>query len=119
MDSRIPHITTIAIAAFIPWLIRLAVLGASSFLSRPVFLLVYYLIVILVFAVSFSLYYLSHPGRDPFAIMGTAILCLLIYEVIYFRFFFAGSYWFLTYLDWFLPMFLIASTIYGLGKFFK
>lgn len=119
MDPRATQWITVSITAFIPWLISLAALGASSMLPRPLFVIIHYTLVILLFGVAFAWYYAGHKGEDPFSVMGIAILSLLVYEVVYFIFIYEGTLWFLTWVDWIVPLFLIASTIYWVGKIVK
>lgn len=87
-------------------------------LARPLFILIHYLLIVLLFGVAFSFYYKDHKEVDPFAVTITAILCLFVYEIVYVGFFHEAPHWFLTYLDWLVPVFLIASTIYWTGTFF-
>jgi len=118
MHPKTVHIATVAITTFIPWLITLAALGATTTLSRPLFILVHYVLVVLLFGVAFSFYYKGRKGVDPFTVTIIAILCLFVYEIVYGGFLYEGSRGLLTYLDWLVPVFLIASTVYGTGKFF-
>jgi hypothetical protein len=119
MEKKTVNIFTIAVTTFIPWLISLAALGASSTLARPILVASHYTLVVLLFGVAFSIYYKGHKGSDPFTVMGTAMISFICFEVIYYGFVYDGTLWFLNYIDWFLPTFLIATTIYGLGKIFK
>lgn len=119
MHSQTMRVATVAITSFIPWLITLAALGAASSLPRLAFIVIHYLIVALLFGVAFGIYYKEHKGVDPFVVTVTALLCLFVYEFIYITLFSDGSRWFLTYTDWLVPVFLIASTIYWTGTFFS
>ena len=116
MNSRATQWITVSITTFIPWLISLAALGASSMLPRVWFVTVHYALIVLLFGVAFAWYYAGHKGEDPFSVMGIAVLSLLVYEVVYFTFIYEGTFWFLTWVDWIVPLFLVASTIYGVGK---
>ena len=118
MNPKTIRIATVAITTFIPWLITLAALGATTTLPRPLFVLIHYILIVLLFGVAFSLYYKDRKGVDPFSVMVIAILCLFAYEMVYVGFLYEGPRWFLTYLDWLVPVFLIASTVYWTGKFF-
>ncbi len=119
MRAKLTYISIIAITAFIPWLITLAALGPASSLPRIAFLAVHYLLIILLFGVAFANYFKGHRKEDPFTVMGVAMLSLFVYEIVYFKFLYEGELWFLTYWDWIVPAFLIASTIYFVGKAFK
>lgn len=119
MDVRTVRFASVAITVFIPWLIRLAALGAAAMFPRFVFVPVHYALVVLLFGVAFGIYFRGHRGADPFAVMGIAVLSFFAFEAVYFGFLYDGTLWFLTWTDWFVPLFLIASTIYGVGKLFK
>lgn len=118
MHPKTVRVATVAITTFIPWLITLAALGVSSSLERPAFVVVHYVLVVLLFGVAFGIYFRDRKGVDSFTVTVIAMLCLFAYEVIYVTFFFEGSRWFLTYVDWLVPAFLIASTVYWTGIFF-
>ncbi|MBI4257134.1 hypothetical protein HY626_03720 [Candidatus Uhrbacteria bacterium] len=118
MHPKTVRIATVAITAFIAWLITLAALGATASLPRVAFIVVHYVLVILLFGVAFGIYYKDHKAVDPFTVTVIAMVCLFAYEFLFLVFLFEGSRWFLTYVDWLVPSFLIASTIYWTGKFF-
>lgn len=119
MPSKTVRVATVAITTFIPWLITLAALDTASSLTRPAFVAVHYVLVVLLFGVAFGIYFRDHKGVDPFTVTVIAMLCLFAYEFISIIFFSEGPRWFLTYVDWLVPAFLTASTIYWIGKFFS
>lgn len=118
MHPKTVRVATVAITTFIPWLITLAALGVSGSLARPAFVAIHYLLVVLLYGVAFGIYFRDRNGVDPFTVTMIAMLCLFVYEFVYVTFIFEGSRWFLTYVDWLIPAFLITSTIYWTGKFF-
>lgn len=118
MHPKTVRVATVAITTFIPWLIILAALGTAGSLARPAFVAVHYALVVLLYGVAFGIYFRDHKGVDPFTVTVIAMLCLFAYEFIYVTFFSEGPRWFLTYVDWLAPVFLIASTVYWTGKFF-
>lgn len=118
MNLKTIRVATVAITTFIPWLITLAALGATTSLPRTVFIVVHYLLVVLMFGVAFGFYFKDRKGVDPFTVTTIAVLCFFLYEFVYILFVFDGSRWFLSYVDWIVPLFLITSTIYWTGKFF-
>ena len=118
MRHQTVRLVTVAITTFIPWLISLAALGAASMLPRVAFIIVHGVLVVLLFGVAFSLYYKERKGVDPFTVTVIGMLCLLVYEAFYLFSLSEEPHKFLTYVDWFVPAFLIASTIYWTGKFF-
>jgi len=109
----------VAITTFIPWLISTASLEAVYQLPYVLFLGVYYMLLILLFGVAFGFYFWGHKEEDVFTVMGTALFSFLLYDLLYIQFVYQGEVWFLNYFDWFLPLFLISSTIYWVGKFLK
>lgn len=119
MRAKTVRFATVAITAFIPWLITLAALGAMADLPRFAFVAIHYVLIVLLFGVAFAIYFRGHNGVDPFTVTIIAMLCLLVFEITYAGLLFEGLLWYLTYVDWFVPAFLIASTIYAAGKFFS
>jgi hypothetical protein len=117
MRTKTVRLIAVAITTFIPWLITLAAIGAASMLPRPAFIVVHYTLVVLLFGIAFCLYYKERKGVDPFTVTMIGMLCFIVYEIVYHSFF-EGQPQFLTYVDWFVPAFLIASTIYWTGTFF-
>lgn len=117
MKVKTIRIVTVAITTFIPWLISVAALGAASGLPRLAGMAIQYPLVVLLFCVAFSLYYKERTGVDPYTVTMIGMLCLIVYEMAY-HVLFQGQQPSLTYFDWFVPAFLIASTMYGTGKFF-
>ncbi|NQV89629.1 MAG: hypothetical protein HQ488_04875 [Parcubacteria group bacterium] len=119
MRAQFIYIAVIVITTFIPWLITLAALGPASSLPRFLFLAVYYAISVLLFGVAFANYFKGHQKESPFSVMGVAMLSIFFFEIVYFKYLYVGDLWFLTYLDWVVPVFLISSTIYFVGKALK
>ncbi len=113
------RIVPIIIATFIPWLILLAGEGAAVGLGDPLYLFVQYTLAIAIFAISFSMYYRANPHTDPFEVTISAMACIFIYEIINWGFISQPDPSLFTYLHWIVPMFLIATTIYALGRHAK
>lgn len=118
MRAKTVRLATVAITSFIPWLITLAAFGAMADLPRFAFVAIHYVLIVLLFGVAFAIYFRERKGVDPFTVTVIALLCLMAFEMVYVGFFSPRPRWFLTYTDWFVPAFLIASTIYWIGKFF-
>lgn len=119
MTTRSTNFATILIASFIPWLITLAALGAAASLPRTFFLFFHYALCVLLFGIAFAIYFRGHSWTKPFTVMANAIISILIFEFVYVCFVYEGEFRFLTYLDWIVPLFLIATTIYVVGKIFR
>ncbi len=116
MRAQFVSIITVAITAFIPWLLILASLGPAGALPRVLFILVHYTLDVLLFGIAFAHYFKGHQHEDPFVVMVVAMLSLFMYEIVFFKFFYQGEMWFFSYWDWIVPAFIIASTIYFIGK---
>lgn len=119
MTSTITKTVSIAITAFIAWIIVLAGFFAAANLPRLLFVPVHYLMEVSLFAIAFIVYFKGHPKASPFGVMAIAMASLGVFELVYFGYFYQGDLWFLTYVDWIVPVFLIASTIYSVGKMMK
>lgn len=119
MTHRSVRIFSLLIAAFIPWLITLAAMDTGMMLPRPLFVILHYALVVLLFGVSFAMYYKFYKDAQPFIIMTIAMVSVFVFEVVYLGFFHTGEIWFLNYIDWIVPMFFIASTIYFVGKLLR
>lgn len=119
MTTHQTSFVTILITSFIPWLISLAAVGVLSGFPRPLFLLFHYALCVLLFGIAFVIYFRGHSWTNPFTVMVNSIVSILIFEFVYICFIYEGELWFLTYLDWIVPLFLIATTIYAVGKIFR
>lgn len=112
-------VLTVTIFAFFGWLPILLSLALIRDLPRPLFVLIHYLLDILVFAGVFAAYH-RHVGLfSPFATMAIAMLSLFAIEFVYWKFLYSGELWFLNFVDWIVPAFLVASTIYFIGLLFQ
>lgn len=117
-----PYLTrliTIGITAFIPWLLLIATLGALANVPYPLFVATHWVLDVALFAVAFVLYFKGHEQETPFEVMVAAMGWLFAFDVIFFGFIYQGDLWFLNYIDWIIPVFLVATTIYLTGKAFQ
>jgi hypothetical protein len=119
MMQRIVAALTVAVFAFFGWLPILLSLGLIRDLPRLLFVLGHYLLDILVFGGVFAAYYRNVGHFSPFATMAIAMLSLFAIEFIYWKFLYTGELWFLNFVDWIVPAFLVASTIYFVGLLFE
>ena len=119
MYSKPVRFFSVAVTTLIPWSVSLIVLETFLVFFRTIPLFIHYVLVVFCYGVTFFLYHKKHKGADPFTVMIFAVPSLLFFELIYFGFFYTGSFWFFTYFHWFVPLFLISSTIYGVGKLFQ
>lgn len=119
MAHRSVRIFSILVLAFIPWLIIHAAMGAGTMLPRPFFIILHYTLAVLLFGIVFAIYYKWHTEARPFTVMASAMVGVFVFEVVYLGWMDEGERQFLNYIDWIVPMFLIASTIYFVGRFFQ
>lgn len=106
---------TVALFAWVAWLPILAALALIRSLPRVWFVSLHYALDILVFGLVFAAYH-KYMGRfSPFGTMAIAMLSLFAIEFVWWRFFYNGELWFLNFVDWIVPAFLVASTIYFTG----
>jgi len=110
--SSVISIVFFTLASWILILISLAKLQQSP---RIVFVLVHYLLDIIVFGVLFFIHYKYFSKFSPFTTMAVAMVVLILTEFIFWKFFYSGELWFLNFIDWIVPAFLVASTIYLIG----
>lgn len=116
MNYSVVQILTIAIASFIPWLITLSAVDAIQSLPRLIAVLVHYVMVVILFGMAFAIYFKSHPKSDPFLVMTFAIVSILIFDLANFQKISMISERTFDYVDWIVPIFLITTTIYSVGK---
>ncbi len=113
------EIVRVSVYAFIAWIVVLFLLSRSIDLARPVFIAVHYLVDVIVFGVVFSQYYRSYNRTEPFRTTIIAMISLLVYEAVFWVYFSSTDGSYLNYIDWILPLFLITTTVYWVGKFVK
>jgi hypothetical protein len=116
MNLRTETALPIVATAFVPWFIKITLLFKITEFPRSLLVAAHWLMVVLFFGVTFSWYFQRHPKAEPFIVTIIAMVSLAVFEYIYFSYFYTGDLWFLTYADWIVPAFLIASTIYFVGK---
>lgn len=116
MTQRLSDFVTIAIHAFVPWALVLFVLSLMVNLPRGAFVFFHYVIDVLLFGLVFHFYYQAHPHTHAFHTTIFALLSLFLFEAIFWTFFASGADKFLNFVDWIFPAFLIATTIYAIGK---
>ena len=106
----------VGLYAFVPWVTIVFLLHLIVRFPRLLFVGLHYALSCLLFGFIFSHYFEVYPGSKPFEISGIALVCIFVFEGIFAIFWnndFVVTY---TYFDWIVPIFLIASTIYAIGK---
>ena len=111
------EIVRVSVYAFIAWLIVLFLLSRSLHLSRGAFIAVHYLLDVVVFGAAFYQYHRSYLQTKAFQTTAIALSALLVYEAVFWNYFYQGDLQYLNYVDWILPLFLVVTSIYWAGKF--
>lgn len=117
MKDQTNQFVPIAITAFIPWLLSLASMGAAAALPEIFFLLLQYILMILLFAIAFAMYFRLNHQTDAFEVTITAMFCVFFYEFVYWTFIHTGDIRVFSYFHWIVPMFFTATTIYVVGRY--
>lgn len=114
--SKLFGILTIAVHAFVPWTIVLFILILSHSLPRPLFILIHLVSVVTVFAVVFHHYFNIRQHAHPFRTSVSAFAAIVLYEGIFWTYFYTGQNASFNFIDWILPAFLTVTVIYLMGK---
>ncbi len=88
------------------------VLSISKNLGRFYFVILHYFLDIFIFGFLFFIYYKYLVKFSSFTTMAIAMIWLIVFEFIFWKFIYKGDLWFLNWVDWIVPAFLVASTIY-------
>lgn len=106
----------IAAHTLVAWLLIETFVNTCHGLSRSRYILNHYLVVVLAFGGVFALYFrFFGADADVFATTLVSMGCAFALELGVFRYLYVGECWFLNFVDWILPAFLAASTIYAVG----
>jgi hypothetical protein len=116
MNARLIHFVTVAIYAFVSWAIGLFVLTVSLNLPRGVFIFLHLLVNILAFGVVFHYYFEAHKQTSTYTTTILTLVSLFVFEGLFFGFFSSEPGRLLNFIDWIFPAFLIATTVYAIGK---
>ncbi|MFB6181763.1 MAG: hypothetical protein ABEJ24_02600 [Candidatus Magasanikbacteria bacterium] len=93
--------------------------GQASGLPKLAFVLGHYLAVIILFSGVYYFYFNYFGYFSTFATMAIAVVSVFIIELVVFNFFYSGELWFLNFVDYIVPVFLAASSVYFVGKYFS
>lgn len=106
----------IGIHALIAWILIEIFVNNGHTLSRAVYVLWHYIVVVAAFAFTFWVYYnVFHLNESVFTVTMTGLSFILLFELVVFRYLYAGERWFLNFTDWMFPMFLATTTMYVVG----
>ena len=112
----VTDILLIGMCALIAWVLVELFVNFAHRLSRKSYIFLHYFVVLLSFGGLFSFYFSTfHQTVSVFFVMLVAMVFVLSFEIIVFRFLYSGERWFLNWVDWIFPMFLAASAIYAVG----
>ena len=92
-------------------------MGQGSGVERLVFVILHYLAVVVLFAIAYYIYFKNFGYFSSFTTMAIAVVSVFILELIVFNFFYSGELWFLNFVDYIVPVFLAASSVYFVGEY--
>jgi predicted membrane chloride channel (bestrophin family) len=73
MRSNIVSIGTIAITAFIPWILTMAGISATTEFPRFIAIIIHYFMDIALFGLAFGWYFKGHLNANPFRVMSITL----------------------------------------------
>ncbi|MDX1607907.1 MAG: hypothetical protein R3251_01730 [Candidatus Spechtbacterales bacterium] len=102
------------------WLLALGIFTLAKDMPRNAFIAVHYIVDIIIFGGIYILYFkFIKQHFAPFAVVAVAMGSLFIFEFILWRFVAPEqAHTYLNFVDWIVPAFIIASSIYFAGKYF-
>src|SRR3989344_3299606 len=109
---------TVFIFSFSGWVAALSVLALAKDWPRFLFVAFHYALNVILFGVLFGVYFKYVHHFSPFVAMAIAMASLFIVEFVFWRFFYHGPLWFLNFVDWMVPAFIVARPGYFSGIFF-
>ena len=115
---NITAILSIFGASFFTWVLLAIYFAVAMNLSRGVFIVAHYTTSFVATILMFSLLYKFLPTFTPFWTMISAMISFFIIELLFFGFVYKEDLWFLNFIDWMVPVFIISTTIYFLGVYF-
>src|SRR3989344_1592847 len=108
---------TVFIFSFVGWVVALGALAFAKDWPRFLFVALHYALNVLLFGVLFGVYFRYVHHFSPFATMAIAMVSLFWIEFVFWRFLYHGPFWFLNFVDWMVPAFIVVSTVYFTGIF--
>jgi hypothetical protein len=106
----------IAAHALIAWILIEIFVNLAHGLSRLQYIFWHYLVLILAFSGMFWLYFeIFAVGTSVFLVTLVGLACILLFELVVFRYLYSGERWFLNWTDWLFPIFIAISTMYLMG----
>lgn len=105
----------VSLFSVVTWLLALGIFSFTKSLPRVGFVITHYIIDAALFGLAFYLYFKFLGKLSPFNAMATAMLTLFVLEFFLWKFFFPSQTNYLTFVDWIVPAFIIASVIYLVG----
>lgn len=114
--NRIARFLMVALHTFVSWAVLIFVF--SFVVIYPHWLLATFRIIlfVVIFAVVFHHYFQSYKQTLPFFATIYALTSFVFFEMFYRIFFLTAPRSDLNFIDWILPFFAIATTIYFIGK---
>jgi hypothetical protein len=106
----------IFVHALAGWILIELFVNTCHRLPRPVYIILHNLVVAVSFGLVFSFYFRFFA---EYSIFKTTLLTtgfILLLEFVVFRFLYSGEKWFLSFIDWLLPIFIATTAIYFAGS---
>ena len=119
MVSSIYPFISIFATSFITWIFLAIFFVVAQNSSRLVFIVGHYLTALIATTIFFTLLFKFLPTFSAFYTMIFAMISFFIIELIVFSFFYKEELWFLNFVDWMVPVMIVATTIYFLGVYLK
>lgn len=105
----------ICVHALAAWILIELYINTCHKLSRSLYVAFHYVVVTLAFGLIFGFYFSFFAAYSIFLTTMIAIGFILLLEFFVFRFLYSGERWFLTFMDWMIPLFLATTAIYAAG----
>lgn len=119
MPNFIKLLLPILMFCILAQLIAFPILALAKGYAKVWYVLINYSIHLIIPTVLFYVYFKYFDHLSPFGTMAVAMLIFFALDFVIFKYFYKGELWFLNFIDYILPAFLIASTIYFVGKLIK
>ncbi|MFC1787993.1 hypothetical protein ACFLZY_02130 [Patescibacteria group bacterium] len=117
--TNLLQIIIIFFHTFVAWIGIEVYFNYFHSLPRIIFVALHYVVVFALFAVVFAVHARFFPVFSVFHTTLVALLSLLVIEFVVFTYFYSGELWFLNYVDWFVPVFLVVSAVYLAGTYVR
>ncbi len=108
-------ILLICVHALAAWILVEIFVNTCHRLPRALYIVFHYIVVLVAFFSVFSFYYSFFTQHSIFKTTLVAIFFIFGLEFLVFRFLYSGEKWFLTFVDWMIPIFIATTAVYFAG----